>query len=260
MTSLGFDPHTPVPSKGRSPGAAPSSNRRHSSLPAPMSTYGKRQTSRLSTIPSSSAATPLASASQVPRPASTLDHRPRWNTSTRAELGVNHAYMPQNLTSPSPHPMKTPNTQRSAPAESPASGSRLPTIRNIFHRATSESPQVERSPSRNTNSRLGFRERLASPGPYSQQTLSKSSMPRLLQKSSMSTLSTNRRTSLQPPGGPIAEGERYSRPASSLASTSSRRDSLLPRMPGRASPMPGSRTRNQESPADAKDNKPRWRF
>ncbi|KAK3181306.1 hypothetical protein K4F52_007320, partial [Lecanicillium sp. MT-2017a] len=223
MTSLGFDPHTPVPSKGRSPGAPQSSNRRHSSLPAPTSAYSKRQTSRLSTIPSSSAATPLPSASQVPRPASTLDHRPRWNTSTRTESGVHHPYKPQNLTSPSPHPTKTPNTQRSAHAESPGSGSRLPTIRNIFHRSTSETPQAERSPSRNTNSRLGFRERLASPGPYSQQTLSKSSMPRLLQKNSMSALSGHRRTSLQPPGS-MAEEDRYSRPASSLASTSSRRE------------------------------------
>jgi hypothetical protein len=259
MTSLGFDPHTPVPNKARSPGAAQSSSRRHSSLPAPTSTYFKRQTSRLSTIPSSSAATPSASASKVPRPTSTLDHRPRWNMSTNTiDMGVHHPYKPQNLASPSPHPARTPNTQRSAPATTPASGTRLPTIRNIFHRGASESPQAERSPSRTTNSRLGFRDRMVSPGPYSQQTLSKPSVPRLLQKNSMSALSNNNRTSLQAPG-PATEPDRQSRPASSLAtSSSSRRDSLLPRMPGRASPMPGFR---KDGPrAETKDNKPRWRF
>ncbi|OAA82455.1 Karyogamy protein, KAR9 [Akanthomyces lecanii RCEF 1005] len=247
MTSLGFDPHTPVAAKpkARSPNTLASSNRRYSSLPEPASAFSRRQAARLSTIPSSSAGTPVPG-SAIPRPPSTLDHRPRWNTSTKTHeldtgLKYNQAPHPPSQHA-SPNTLATPN-RRIASAASPAStGSKLPTMRNIFHRATSESPQVERTPSRTSHSRMGIRERLASPGPYAQQTLAK--------KSSMSAIG-NRRTSLQPPraGHGVEEGQ--SRPASSLAS---HRESLLPRMPGRSSPML-SRKKDTTDP-----NKPRWRF
>ncbi|XWW92276.1 hypothetical protein V2A60_000199 [Cordyceps javanica] len=233
MTSLGFDPHTPIASqpKTRSPNALASSNRRNSSLPEPASAFSKRQAARLSTIPSSSAGTPVQ-ASTIPRPASTLDHRPRWNTSTKTNnLDTGYKY-------------GTPNRRVSSTASPASTGSKLPTMRNIFHRAASESPQVERSPSRTSHSRMGIRDRITSPGPYAQQTLAK--------KSSMTAMG-NRRTSLQPPRAGLATEEDNSRPASSLASP---REGLLPRMPGRASPMM-SRRRDTVEP---KEVKPRWRF
>ncbi|KAJ6783554.1 hypothetical protein PWT90_07708 [Aphanocladium album] len=249
MTSLGFDPHTPVAGKPkiRSPNTLASANRRYSSLPEPASAFSKRQAARLSTIPSSSAGTPV-NPSTLPRPASTLDHRPRWNTSTNTNFleGQRYSQVPHPSHShshhASPNTLTTPN-RRVASAASPGStGSKLPTMRNIFNRATSESPQVERSPSRTSHSRLGIRERLASPGPYAQQTLAK--------KTSMGAMG-NRRTSLQPPRAGHEDG--HSRPASSLAT---HRESFLPRMPGRASPMLSRRKETVEP----KENKPRWRF
>lgn len=252
MTSLGFDPHTPVTGKPmlRSPNSLASSNRRYSSLPEPASAFSKRQAARLSTIPSSSAGTPVHG-SALPRPASTLDHRPRWNTSTNTsnlEGGQGSYKAPHSHTAQhSPNTLTTPKGRAVSAASPSSTGSRLPTMRNIFHRATSESPQVERSPSRTSHSRLGLRERLTSPGPYSQQTLS---------KKTPNTTMNNRRTSLQPPRAGHGADEGYSRPASSLAShSSSHRDSSFPRMPGRASPML-QRRKEQE----AKENKPRWRF
>ncbi|KAJ2965526.1 hypothetical protein NQ176_g10574 [Zarea fungicola] len=249
MTSLGFDPHTPVLSKPkvRSPNSLASVNRRYSSLPEPASAFSKRQAARLSTIPSSSAGTP-AHGGTLPRPGSTLDNRPRWNTSTNTrDLDATPSYATphshSHLSHHSPGAVATPN-RRTVSAASPGStGSKLPTMRNIFTRSTSESPQVERSPSRTSHSRLGIRERLTSPGPYSQQTLAKKS-------AAGGTVNTNRRTSLQPPR-PNQGGEAVStRSASSLAS---HRDGVLPRMPGRSSPMLPRRK-------EAEDPKPRWRF
>ncbi|OAQ98027.1 hypothetical protein LLEC1_04743 [Akanthomyces lecanii] len=247
MTSLGFDPHTPVAAKAkaRSPNTLASSNRRYSSLPEPASAFSKRQAARLSTIPSSSAGTPVPG-SAIPRPPSALDYRPRWNTSTKTnelDASLKYSQTPHSHSHHASHnTLATPN-RRIASAASPAStSSKLPTMRNMFHRASSESPQVERTPSRTGHSRMGIRERLTSPGPYAQQTLAR--------KSSMSAIGT-RRTSLQPPraGHGVEEGQ--SRPASSLAS---HREGLLPRMPGRSSPML-SRRKDTADP-----NKPRWRF
>ncbi|EGX92115.1 Karyogamy protein, KAR9 [Cordyceps militaris CM01] len=237
MTSLGFDPHTPVVSqpKTRSPNTLAPSNRRYSSLPEPASAFSRRQAARLSTIPSSSAGTPVQG-STIPRPSSNMDHRPRWNTSTRTgdlEAGFRHG---------NPNTLATPNRRVSSTASPASTGSRLPTMRNIFHRAASESPQVERTPSRASHSRMGVRDRLASPGPYAQQTMA---------KNSSANTTGSRRTSLQPARPGCAAEEDQSRAASSLAS---HREGLLPRMPGRSSPM--SRRRD----AVDRDGKPRWRF
>ncbi|KAM3529694.1 hypothetical protein MY4038_005282 [Beauveria bassiana] len=246
MTSLGFDPHTPVAGKPttRSPNHLAACNRRSSSLPEPASAFSKRQAARLSTIPSSSAGTPVRG-STIPRPAPNLDNRPRWNTSTKThDLDVGHRYgqIPHSQSHhATPTALATPNRHAYSAASPASTGSKLPTMRGMFHRATSESPQMEQSPSRTTHSRLGLRERLASPGPYAQQSLAK--------KSSMTAMG-NRRTSLQPPRAGHAAEEDRSRPASSLAL---HREGLLPRMPGRSSPMLSRRK-------DTVDSKPRWRF
>ncbi|PHH90083.1 hypothetical protein CDD83_4565 [Cordyceps sp. RAO-2017] len=278
MSSLGFDPHTPAPkAKGRSPGAAgnaaPFANRRHSSLPAPTAQLNRRTGTRLATI-ASSAAAPPPPPSKTPRPGSSFAFRPRWNTSTNvAGLDTgHHSFQPLSLSTPSPQSKSTPGGQRSASALSPSTGgTQLPTPRSTLLRASSESPSVrETTPSRTSHSRISFRERLASPGPYSQQTLSK---PRLLSsKSSMSTLTASkRRASLQQAGSEPQPGESpFHRPASSLAVTS-RRSSLLP-LPksrreessstGRLSPRLSAISRSsmrKVTPSEPKDSKPRWR-
>lgn len=268
MTSLGFEPYTPLPkSKGRSPAPSnvpQSAGRRHSSLPAPPSHLNRKTTSRLSTIASSSSVTP-AIAKTPGRPGSTAGHRPAWNGSTNtSDIDTGHHFKPLSLTTPSPYSKTTPHTQRSVSALTPSSASRLPTLRGAFSRAASESPRVDDTPSRGGHSRLSFRERLTSPGPYSQQTLAK---PRLTSQASMSALSTNRRVSMQPSGSDSAVDEsQLSRPASSLAS-SHRRTSLLPHFKrgegstGRASPQlsTSGRSNTKKSMPEPKDSKPRWR-
>lgn len=267
MSTLGFDPHTPAPKpKGRSPkashGAPVPGGPRRSSLPAPTSHIARKTAPRLSTIASSPAATsgPLG---RTPRPDSSLAHRPRWNGSTNlAGLDTGHNFKPLSLTTPSPYAKSTPGASLSPPS----AGTRLPAPRRgPFARGPSESPGVGDTPSRTGHSRLSFRERLASPGPYAQQTLAKP--PRLLSECSMSALATNRSASLQPSvSDPTPDARSIERPASSLAVTP-RRSSLLP-LPrgkreegsaGRASLRLSSVSRSSTNKTDPKDGKPRWR-
>ncbi|KAH6898610.1 cortical protein KAR9-domain-containing protein [Thelonectria olida] len=283
MSSLGLEPYTPTskPTKARATGGPKArpipTNRRHSSLPAPTSHLGRKPGfSRLSTVAHSS---PNLPASQLRRPSSTADHRPRWNASTNTKnVDTGHNFKPLTLTTPSPYAKTSPATQRSVGSATPGSASRLPTLRGPMTRAASESPRVsprvgvsprtervDDTPTRTGHSRLSFRERLASPGPYSQQTLAK---PRLLTQASTGVLETGRRSSLQASRPSAAEMElRANRPASSLAS-SSRRSSLLPPgmakegETGRNSPqaLAGARTAMRKAAsAEPKDNKPRWR-
>ncbi|KAH6610535.1 hypothetical protein Trco_000555 [Trichoderma cornu-damae] len=258
MASLGLDPHTPARKHGgnqlRSPNASASSlfsasaNRRNSSLPAPVSKLSKKSGYRLSTImgPSSSSYYPPSASISTLRPASTMGHRPRWNTSANTLDGD---------ASHSPH--RTPAHLRSTPAITPISTSKLPTPRTSLTRAGSESPMAEsfsRSFSRTGHSRLSFRERLASPGPYSQTHLSKQQ--------------PSRRSNVQPSASTMNLDSLNSRPSSSLAS--SRRSSLLPASRGRpdstrgSSPLPilsrFTSRKYSDNPPEPKDLKPRWRF
>ncbi|KAG5938598.1 hypothetical protein E4U53_007969 [Claviceps sorghi] len=274
MASLGFDPHTPLPkgaggrssnagsSTGRGTGNNGSGNkvsypasRRHSSLPAPSASTNRRAGYRLSTVASSNAATtPAASAkTSAARPGSTLGHRPVWNGSINtSQFGVAHHFKPLSLSTPRPSSKTTASSQRSPSSLTPVSASKLPTIRGTFSRASSQSPMVEDSPSRGGHSRLSFRDKVTSPGPFSQQTLSK---PRLTTKLSMSALTSKRRVSMQPSGLDIDQVEKQApRPASSLASTN-RRTSFLPQLRGKHDSSIGAR-----KPApEPKDLKPRWR-
>ena len=274
MSTLGFDPHTPLPKsqQGLSPGGKGSlsqpAGRRHSSLPAPA--HLPRHTGqRLSTIASSTAATPVASLLRTPRPASTMGHRPPWNASTNTrDVDTGHQYKPQSATSPSPYARTAPVQRHAALLATPSSGSRLPSLRNAFSRATSEPP---RTPSRTSHSRLAIRERLASPGPYSQQLLAK---PRLNPQASMSALSSSsrRRSSMLASGSDAGTDDGLhgldARPASSLA-TSRRRTSLLPHFrssriensTGRATPQlaTANRLSARKTSTTEEDAKPRWR-
>ncbi|CAM1506892.1 Fc.00g065330.m01.CDS01 [Cosmosporella sp. VM-42] len=279
MSSLGLEPHTPTSHKkpkmrssSVNSGLAHPPNRRHSSLPAPTghSHLGRKPGfSRLSSVAASSGSnSPPIHPSQIKRPGSTLTNRPRWNGSTNpVNVDTGHNFKPLTLTTPSPYAKRTP-TQRSTSSITPGSSSSKLPMRSPLARASSESPRVDDTPTKAGYSRLSFRERLAEPGPYSQQALAK---PRLSTKSSMTHLNSGRRSSLHTPKSttPGTDENRPGRPASSLAS-SSRRTSLLPQTKGRAgsdagraSPqaLAGARMamRKSNGSVDPKDNKPRWR-
>lgn len=245
-------------------------NRRNSSLPAPANQTTRRAplSSRLSTLstPSrESSATPTGR--RLPRPTSTIPGRPKWNGSTNAsDVDTGHNFKPLSLTSPSPYAKKSPTPVRSTSSLTPASSSKLP-LRSPLSRGASASPIPEDTPTRSTASRLSFRDRIASAGASSQQTLPKA--PRLTTQSSMSTLA-NRRASLQPKKLADNSPDATPRPASSLAS--SRRSSMLPQpkslkgVTGRESPqaIAGARSAMRKgsfssSDSRAMDNKPKWR-
>lgn len=270
MSSLGLETVTPSgKNKGRSASGGvsslpkPTSARRGSSLappsrrpPANRLSMLSAASSSLSTPPQSGSSTPQAT--RLPRSSSSMaDHRPRWNASTNTnDSDVGHNFKPLTLTTPSPYATKSP---------SPGT-SKLP-MRSSFGRASSSSPIPEDTPPRKSaSSRLSFRDRIAaaSPGPHAQQSIARNRMSMQASTSCMD----NRRSSLQPP-------EVRQRPASSLATGSSRRTSLLPQprakenSSGRQSPYVGTRARtplrmgsSSSSTAETKpkDNKPRWHF
>lgn len=250
------------------------SNRRHSSVPTPAHQIPRKavtpRVSALSTTPSrEGSATPTGNRPTRPALTAPTSNRPKWNSSTNtSDVDTGHNFKPLSLTTPSPYAKRTPTPVRSVSALTPSSSSKLPTLRSPLSRAASASPIPEDTPSKQTpKSHLSFRERLASPGPYSQQVLNKK---RLSVQASSSDLS-NRRASLQPPRPADPSPDTTPRPASSMAS--SRRTSLLPQ------PRPASKAEGRESPqalagarvamrksssstsTDSKpaDNRPRWR-
>lgn len=208
--------------------------------------------------------TPMGSR-MPPRPASTLGNRPRWNGSTTG-IDTGHNFKPLAVTQPSPF-SKTPATRRMSSIPTPKlvtpESARTP-LRSPLGRAGSASPMPDATPSKPPTSRLSFRDRISSPGPYAQQTLTK---PRALStQSSMSALG-NRRASLQPPRANERPGV-AARPASSLATT--RRTSLLPasakaNAPGSASgrttpqALAGARVAMRKNSEQKLPEKPRWR-
>ncbi|KAJ9157582.1 KAR9-domain-containing protein [Pleurostoma richardsiae] len=278
MASLGLEPAKSAakPPRGRGSGSLGShlpqpATRRAVSATTP-SQPSRKPVSRLSSGLASpsreGSATPTATRGGIPRPASTVPGRPRWNGSTNTtDIDTGHNFKPLSATDRSPYARTTPTPVRSVSALTPSS-SKLP-MRSPL-RASSSSPIPEDTPSKPAN-RLSFRERLASPGPYSQQALSR---PRLSSAASMSTLN-NRRASLQPSKSSLEDStSAATRPASSLAS--SRRTSMLPQprhkkessITGRESPqaVAGARAALKKTGSSAstksnesKDTKPRWR-
>ncbi|KAK4186132.1 cortical protein KAR9-domain-containing protein [Podospora australis] len=267
MSNMGLNSATkPRSTSGGSQLPKPNS-RRLSSLPAPSNQITRKpvaaRTSTLSIPSREGSATPTGN--RLPRPTSALSNRPKWNASTNtSDVDTGHNFKPLTLTTPSPYAKKTPTPVRSASALTPSSVSKLPTYRSPLARASSESP-IPDDTLPNRASRLSFRERLASPGPFSQQGPLK---PRLATQPSTTS---SRRASFHPPR-PLEESpDTTPRPASSLAAAS-RRTSLLPQLKsqtsvtGRESPqaLAGARfaMRNGSSSASdtkSKDNRPRWR-
>ncbi|CAI4216760.1 unnamed protein product [Parascedosporium putredinis] len=144
------------------------------------------------------------------RPASTLGTRPPWNISSNtSSVDTGHNFKPLSLTTPSPYAKTTPTAVRSISSLTPTSLSKLQTLRTPMGRSMSESPMPQETPTRALPSKLSFRERLTSPGPYSQQAIAKT---RLINQTSASS-TESRRASLQPQR-PV-EQTRPARPASS---------------------------------------------
>ena len=227
-------------------------NRRNSSLPVVprkslanrMSTVGAPAPSVSEThSPASRQGSATPTGNRLPRPSLThqADGRPRWNSSVNTQgTIIGHNFKPLSLTTPSPHARTKPPSTHSN--HSNVSSSQIP-LRSPLSRDNTASPPPEITPSRRSSSRSAFRDRISSPGPYSQEVLSRSSpaRPRLVaSKSSISALanSTNRRASLQPAASdPTALSSpmvKQTRPVSSLATN--RRVSLLPQPRGRQNP------------------------
>ncbi|KAG0650617.1 hypothetical protein D0Z07_2680 [Hyphodiscus hymeniophilus] len=253
-----LDPATPKNGKLRSSSKSKSSlpqpgRARNSSLPSVGSGNGPRKnittrmsmiaapTERASPIPRQDSATPTGN--RLPRPSinTVTDGRPKWNSSVNTkDTLIGHNFKPLSLTTPSPHARTGPPLTHSN--RSNASESKIP-LRSPLSRDDTSSPlpDSKNTPTRTSNSRLAFKDRLSSPGPYSQQALAQSSVasrPRqLTTQSSMSALksSANRRASFQPtssdPTSLSSPPTKPSRPASSLAAN--RRISLLPQPRGR---------------------------
>ncbi|PMD39996.1 KAR9-domain-containing protein [Hyaloscypha variabilis F] len=253
MTGLsgGLDPATPAKNtkvRANNKSALPQpGGRRVASMPTGTSQLPRKGlTNRLSSIgapPSPATASRQGSATptgnRLPRPSLTHapDGRPKWNSSVNTSgTPIGHVYKPLSVTTPSPHARTGPPLTHS----NKSNESRIP-LRSPLSRDNTASPALDVTPSRTSNSRLAFRDRIVSPGPYSQQVLSKSSpgsRPRLLNtQSSMSALNStaSRRASMQPqasdPTGLSSPSTKPVRPASSLAA--SRRVSLLPQPRGR---------------------------
>ncbi|RFU29688.1 hypothetical protein B7463_g6661, partial [Scytalidium lignicola] len=220
--------HLPQPT-GRRPSTTSSANRlsRRSSNNR-LSAYGP-VSGGLSPSPSSRRNSTTPTGNRLPRPSNLApDGRPRWNASTNTQgTIIGHNFKPLSLTTPSPHAKTAPTPVHS----------RLP-LRSPAARESTSSPVPESTPTKSAK-RLSFRDRLSSPGPYSQQILSASLPPRYRSPNSQSAASnTNRRVSLQPShsnmndNGIGSSASRPARPASSMAG-SSKRSSLLPQPRGR---------------------------
>lgn len=100
------------------------------------------------------------------------DGRPRWNSSVNTQGTITgHNFKPLSLTTPSPHARtnKPPSAHQNRPSES-----KIP-LRSPLSRDSTASPALETTPSRTSHSRLASRDRLTSPGPYSQQVLASGS-------------------------------------------------------------------------------------
>ncbi|KAI6359945.1 hypothetical protein MCOR25_006887 [Pyricularia grisea] len=282
MSNLGLEtPTSKILNKRRSASGNASAlpmptNRRSLSAVVPSQQQPRKPISRLSTtggLGRDSSLTPMAK----PRPSTTrpsnnpIPNRPRWNSSVNG-VDTGHNFKPLAV-----EPQSTPSPRSSAskmPLRSPLSG-----------RAGSASPMPDVTPSKppSSHSRYSFRERLTSPGPYSQQAVAASRMnqPRLTaQSSSSSSALSNRRSSLQPPGRPKVDaplGTSPVRPASSMATTNPRRTSALPQSTGsmglfrdgvaRSTSVSGRNTPSTQRAPFRKsqtekpmDSKPRWKF
>ncbi|CAK7208705.1 hypothetical protein SEUCBS140593_000263 [Sporothrix eucalyptigena] len=206
-----------------------------------------------------SSATPVGKrlSTQTPRPPSTLEGRPRWNTSTTG-IDTGHNFKPLSLTTPSPYAKTPPSAHRSiggTPRSASSLGTRLPMRSPLGRGVSSPAALTDGSPSRDPP---GFRDA----PPYRP--------PRLASHATAPGSTDHRRASFQPPRANDSSSPNVTpqRPASSMAT--SRRSSYLPAprqregsVSGRESPqaIAGARFAMRKKAAETKpiDNRPKWR-
>ncbi|CAK7220557.1 hypothetical protein SBRCBS47491_004228 [Sporothrix bragantina] len=194
---------------------------------------------------------------QSPRAPSSLDGRPRWNTSTTG-IDTGHNFKPLSLTTPSPYAKTPPSAHRSSVGGTPRSasslGTRLPMRSPLGRGVSAPAVPMDGSPSRDPP---GFRDA----PPY---------RPPRLTSHATAPSTNDRRASFQPPRASdgLSPNVTPQRPASSMAT--SRRSSYLPTprnregsVSGRESPqaIAGARFAMRKKAAEQKpaDNRPKWR-
>jgi hypothetical protein len=229
-----------------------------------LSGYGFPNNSSPSPGARGGSATPTGN--RIPRPAlSSGDGKPRWNSTFKGkEDPLGFTFNKLQLTSPSPHAKNSAppltHANRSVSYNPKSSGIPLPNSSptTASFSSTPKPKDVGNTPpsnNRRSSSMLGsFKDRIASPGPYSQITLASQSpsRPRTLASQASASNLSSRRTSMQPGDSGLGSPLRPSlatRPASSLATTN-KRASLLPTLlpsRGRQSAV-GSHVTGRESP------------
>lgn len=170
MGGLGIETRTPGSKNGSATRARRSSSnvsghlpqlgRRTVSATTPNNSIPRKPASRLSTFgghstparETSGRATPSANrhAASIPRPSTTMAHRPRWNGSTvTSDLDTGHHFKPLNLTTPSPFARNKATTTtpvRSHSSLAAPMGSRLPMRSPLRAASPSPSPQTPPRP------------------------------------------------------------------------------------------------------------------
>lgn len=303
LNGSGEDQATPIRNgKSRSSSHLPQPGR-HISMPSMGSTQlpRKGQAARLSSYGNLGAesspslgtrggsATPTGN--RLPRPGFSTSNtdRPKWNSSVKTSDGlIGHNFKPLSLTTPSPHARtggSLTNSARSMSVQTPLSKESKIPLRSPMGSEGVSSPASD-TPSKAplSASRLPYRNRIASPGPYSQQSLSSPlARPRALQTQASTPNLASRRASMQPlqsgnasPARPALSGAATSSGRSTSSLATSRRTSLLPQphargrrdssVTGRESPAAiagaasAMRRGNSQTSIDSKGNeKPKWR-
>ena len=257
MSGLSGPLDSATPANGKTKSATKSGipqSRRISSLPTSRSSLTTRLSSSETPSPINrqGAATPIGNRFSRPGATSSLDNRPRWNSSVNTHgTPIGHNFKPMTLTTPSPHAKFPPSTHSNNSNRLSSSESKIP-LRSPLSRENTASPAPQSTPSRTSFSRLGIR--TSSPGPNTPASLSTSTSalrPRQpIAQKSMSAL--GRRVSLQPqssdPTGssPVTKTPVTPRPASSMAFA--KRSSLLPQPKSEPRGRKDSSVTGRESP------------
>ncbi len=282
--------HLPQPSKHISTPSMGSSQLPRKGQAARLSSYGNLG-GTASPSPGTRGGSATPTGNRLPRPgfSSSKTDRPRWNSSVKTSDGlVGHNFKPLSLTTPSPHARpggSLANSDRSMSVQTPLSSESKIPLRSPMSPGGVSSPASD-TPSKAplSASRLPYRNRISSPGPYSQQALSSPpARPRTLQNQASTPNLASRRASMQPlksgnasPARPALGGGTASAGRSTSSLATSRRTSLLPQphirgrrdssVTGRESPQAvagaasAMRRGNSQTSVDSKGNeRPKWR-
>jgi hypothetical protein len=282
--------HLPQPSRHLSSSSIGSSQLPRKGQAVRLSSYGNIGGAS-SPSPGTRGGSATPTGNRLPRPgfSSSKTERPPWNSSVKTTDGlIGHNFKPLSLTTPSPHARPGGSLTKSSSSmsvQTPLSKESKIPLRSPIGSEGVQSPASE-TPSKAplSTSRLPYRNRISSPGPYSQQSLSSPpARPRALQNQASTPNLASRRASIQPLSSgstnvtrPTLSGGATSSARSTSSLATSRRTSLLPQphtrgrrdssVTGRESPAAvagaasAMRRGNSQTSLDSKGNeKPRWR-